>query len=220
MIAKLCAWGPDRGAAVVGMARALEAMHLEGLGHNTAFLSAVMDQERFRSGALSTRYIADEFPDGFHGLEPTPWQLDAMAAACAWMHRTLTARARTANGGLQPAARARWVIACGHAKRFVDLEDVDGGLEVGFADEDRAVRLSDVDWRPGQALFHGALDGRAFTATVAPAAEGFTIRHRAASARVLPRAWCSRPCLASSSPPTSRPATRWRRARSSSSSRR
>jgi propionyl-CoA carboxylase alpha chain len=185
MIAKLCAWGPDRAAAVDGMARALEDMHLEGLGHNTAFLSAVMDQERFRSGALSTRYIADEFPDGFRGLEPTPWQLDAMAAAGAWMHRTTTARARTANGGLKPASRARWVIVCAGQKRIVDLDDSEGGLEVCFVDEDRAVWLTDVDWRPGQPLFHGKLEGRAFTATVAPAAEGFTIRHRAASTRVL-----------------------------------
>ena len=33
-----------------------------------------MDQERFRSGKLSTNYIKDEFPDGFHGpaAEPRP----------------------------------------------------------------------------------------------------------------------------------------------------
>ena len=185
MIAKLCAWGPDRAAAVDGMARALEDLHLEGLGHNTAFLSAVMDQARFRSGALSTRYIADEFPDGFRGLAPTPWQLDLMAATAAWMHRLLTARARTANGGLRPAVRADWVIDCAGAKRIVSLGGSDDRLDVRFSDEDRAVRLTDVDWRPGQALFHGQLDGRPFTATVASAAEGFVIRHRAATARVL-----------------------------------
>src|SRR5690606_23809159 len=56
MIAKLCAWGPTREAAIEGMARALEDTHLEGLGHNTPFLSAVMDQPRFRDGALSTAY--------------------------------------------------------------------------------------------------------------------------------------------------------------------
>ena len=64
MIAKLCAWAPTRAGAVAGMARALEDFHIEGPGHNTAFLSAVMDQERFASGKLSTRYIADEFPEG------------------------------------------------------------------------------------------------------------------------------------------------------------
>ncbi|MGV2481680.1 UNVERIFIED_CONTAM: acetyl/propionyl-CoA carboxylase subunit alpha, partial [Salmonella enterica subsp. enterica serovar Weltevreden] len=74
MIAKLCAWGETREAAVAGMARALEDTHLSGLGHNVPFLAAVMDQERFKSGRLSTSYIKDEFPDGFHGLKPTQHQ--------------------------------------------------------------------------------------------------------------------------------------------------
>ena len=38
---------------------------------------------------------------------------------------------------------------------------------------------------PGSPLFRGRLDGRDFTATVAPAAEGFVIRHRAAVAQVM-----------------------------------
>ena len=100
MIAKLCAWAPSRGEAVDGMGRALEDFHIEGVGHNTAFLAAVMDQDRFRSGALSTRYIADEFPDGFHGLPATPWQRDLFAAVAAYINRTLAARARRTDTGL------------------------------------------------------------------------------------------------------------------------
>ncbi|MGH7022659.1 MAG: biotin/lipoyl-containing protein, partial [Caulobacteraceae bacterium] len=185
MIAKLCAWAPSRAEAVGGMALALEDLHIEGVGHNTAFLSAVMDQARFRDGALSTRYIADEFPDGFHGLDPTPWQLDLAAAVAAHMQRTLVLRARKANGDFSLGPRADWAIVCGGSRRPARLTDAANGLEVAFPDDDRIVNLSQVDWRPGSPLFHGALDGRAFTATVAPAAEGFTIRHRAARMRVL-----------------------------------
>ena len=56
-------------AAIDGMGRALEDFHIEGLGQNIPFLAAVMDQARFRSGKLSTNYIKDEFPDGFHGAD-------------------------------------------------------------------------------------------------------------------------------------------------------
>ncbi|HEY5290606.1 MAG TPA: acetyl/propionyl/methylcrotonyl-CoA carboxylase subunit alpha, partial [Caulobacteraceae bacterium] len=185
MIAKLCVWAPRRDAAVDGMGRALEALHIEGVGHNTAFLSAVMDQERFRSGALSTRYIADEFPNGFHGLPPTPWQLDLAAAVAAHMHRTVSMRAAHLDTGLSRDFRADWVIVCGRSRRTARLTADSEGLDVHFPDEDRSVRLDRVDWRPGASLFHGRLDGREFTATVAPAAEGFAIRHRAASLRAL-----------------------------------
>ena len=95
------------------MGRALEDFHIEGLGHNTAFLSAVMDQDRFRSGALSTRYIADEFPDGFRGLPASAWQRDLFAATAAYMHRTLAVRARQSSAGLASAVRTDWVIVSG-----------------------------------------------------------------------------------------------------------
>ncbi|MGZ3377902.1 MAG: acetyl-CoA carboxylase biotin carboxylase subunit, partial [Phenylobacterium sp.] len=79
MISKLSTWAPTRDGAIDAMGRALEDFHIEGLGQNIPFLAAVMDQERFRSGKLSTSYIKDEFPDGFAGTPPTPFQRDLMA---------------------------------------------------------------------------------------------------------------------------------------------
>jgi len=184
MIAKLCAWAPDRAGAVAGMTRALEDFHIEGVGHNTAFLSAVMDQARFGSGDLSTNYIADEFPHGFQGLEPTAWQVDAIAAAAVAMHRTGVARARAGNG-LSPPPRTEWVVVVGSSRRTTHVSEGLEGLQLHFPQEDRSVILDSVEWRPGLPLFKARLDGRPFTVTVAPAAEGFVIRHRAATARAL-----------------------------------
>ncbi|MDR3512029.1 MAG: acetyl/propionyl/methylcrotonyl-CoA carboxylase subunit alpha [Caulobacteraceae bacterium] len=186
MISKLATWAPTRGAAIAGMGRALEDFHIEGLNHNVPFLAAVMDQERFKSGQLATSYIADEFPDGFAGLEPTPFQADVMTAAATYMHRTLAARARRVGNGLSgPLSRTEWVVAVGKAKRPVKLSDLEDGLTVELPGEERTLRLSTIDWRPGLPLFRGELDGAAFTVAVEPAGEGFVIRHRAAKARVL-----------------------------------
>jgi len=183
MISKLCTWGETRQAAVEGMARALEDFHVEGPGHNIPFLSAVMDQDRFRSGALSTAYIAEEFADGFQGLPPSDDQRDLMTAVAACMHSTLQGRARRAGGGA--SGRDEWAVSIDRALRRVRLGRGDSGFEIELADEGRVLTLRDVDWTPGRALFRGVLDGRAFTATVAREAQGFTIRHRAAKARVL-----------------------------------
>ncbi|MEP6967664.1 MAG: acetyl/propionyl/methylcrotonyl-CoA carboxylase subunit alpha [Pseudomonadota bacterium] len=186
MIAKLCVWAPDRKGAIHGMARALEDFHIEGVGDNTPFLSAVMDQARFASGELSTDYIAEEFPAGFHGLAPTPWQEDLIAATACAMHRTLSARAlRLVDGLASPVPRTRWVVVAGKARRNVEWSDEGEALKIQFTDEGRAVRLETLGWRPGSPQFHGRLDGQAFTATVAPLAEGFAIRHRAARATVM-----------------------------------
>jgi propionyl-CoA carboxylase alpha chain len=186
MISKLAAWAPSRAAAIDAMALALEEFHIEGPAQNLPFLSAVMDQERFRSGALSTAYIPDEFPEGFRGLAPTAWQLDVLTAAACAMHRVQTRRNGHVVAGLKPARpRDEWIVVIGSEKRRVRLADAEGGLEVELVDQQRRLKLTAVDWRPGHPVFRGVLDGRAFAAEVAPAAEGFRIRHRAAREKVL-----------------------------------
>ncbi|WP_374472000.1 acetyl-CoA carboxylase biotin carboxylase subunit [Phenylobacterium sp.] len=175
MISKLSTWAPTREAAIAAMGRALEDFHIEGLGHNVPFLAAVMDQERFRSGKLSTSYIKDEFPDGFHGTPPTDFQRDVMVAVACAMHRTYLSR------GAPELIRSEWIVAENGTKRTVRAGD--GTIE--FLDEGRTLRLGEVRWRPGQPTFRGVLDGVLFTAQVRPAAEGYVIRHRAAQAQVL-----------------------------------
>jgi propionyl-CoA carboxylase alpha chain len=179
MISKLSTWAPDRLQAIDAMGRALEDFHIEGLGQNIPFLAAVMDQERFRSGALSTNYIKDEFPDGFHGVPATPFQRDLMAAVGCAMHRTLTARAAP------QLVRREWVVVENGSRRLVRLTNGGGAFNVEFVGEGRKLNLTDVVWRPGLPVFRGALNGQNFTAQVKPAAEGFIIRHRAAQAHVL-----------------------------------
>jgi propionyl-CoA carboxylase alpha chain len=186
MIAKLATWGPTRAVAVETMAGALEDLHIEGLGHNAPFLSAVMDQPRFQEGRLSTGYITEEFPEGFHGLLPSPRQLDLLAATACAMQRVHARRNGRAHPTLAaPRPRTQWVVIIGEHKRRVRLTDAPNGLEVVFEDEDRAVQLTRIDWRPGAPLFRAELEGEAFAAEVAPAAEGYRIRHRAAAAHVL-----------------------------------
>jgi len=175
MISKLSTWAPTREAAVDAMGRALEDFHIEGLGQNIPFLAAVMDQERFRSGKLSTNYIKDEFPEGFQGTEATQFQRDVMAAVGCAMHRTYTQRAAP------ELLRRDWIVVENGEKRHVRVEE--GVVE--FLDEGRTLRMAVTDWRPGKPTFQGVLDGVPFTCQVRPAAEGFVVRHRAAQAHVL-----------------------------------
>lgn len=179
MISKLCAWAPTRAGAVEGMARALEDTHLNGVGHNVPFLAAVMDQERFRSGNLSTSYIVDEFPDGFHGLPAGPLQRDIMVASAVAMHEILSEQAG------DPSDRTDWVVMIERDPIGVSLSyDDDEALTLELAGEDRALSLSQIDWRPGQAQFRAILDDAPFTAEVRRVADGFEIRSRATKARV------------------------------------
>jgi propionyl-CoA carboxylase alpha chain len=179
MIAKLCTWGETRIAAVDGMARALEDTHLSGVGHNVPFLAAVMDQERFRSGALSTSYIKDEFPEGFHGVPAGSLQKDVMVATAVAMNEILSDQAG------DTSQRTDWVVLIDREPVGVTVSyDDEEALTLELVEEDRVLQLSDIDWRPGLAQFRGVLDDEAFTAEVKRVPGGFEIRSRATKARV------------------------------------
>src|SRR5207302_9256427 len=89
LIAKLIAFGPDRDTAIGRLRGALDDFYVAGVQHNIPFLAAVVGGRRFRSGKLSTNYIAEEFPGGFtppSGL-PAPDRMILPAAGLA--HRRI-----------------------------------------------------------------------------------------------------------------------------------
>ena len=179
MIAKLNTWAPTRLGAVEGMARALEDTHLQGVGHNVPFLAAVMDQDRFKSGNLSTSYIKDEFPDGFKGAAPDRRRTDILIATAAAMNEILSEQSG------DPSDRTDWIVLIDRDAHGVTLGyDEDEALTLDLAGEDRALQLSEIDWRPGQAQFRAVLDDAPYTAEVARIADGFQIRTGATKARV------------------------------------
>ncbi|NCM97866.1 MAG: acetyl/propionyl/methylcrotonyl-CoA carboxylase subunit alpha, partial [Rhodobacterales bacterium] len=92
MIAKLCTWAPDRAAAIEEMRLALDTFEVEGIGHNLPFVAAVMDHPRFVSGAITTAFIAEEYPDGFQWAQLDRATLTRVAAAAAAMNRVAEIR--------------------------------------------------------------------------------------------------------------------------------
>ena len=179
MIAKLCAWAPTRAGAVAGMSRALEDTHLAGVGHNVPFLAAVMDQDRFRSGELSTAYINDEFPDGFHGVPAGPLQRDILVATGMALHEIVSDQSG------DPSDRTDWIVQLDREPVPVSLGyDDDEALVLDVENGDRLLRLSEIDWRPGLAQFRAVLDDAPFTAEIKRVADGWDIRTRATRARV------------------------------------
>ena len=109
MIAKLCTHAPTRDGAIDAMAEALDEFRIEGINHNIAFLTAIMHHGRFQDGRLTTGFIAEEFPDGFHGRAMDDAERRRFAAAAVAAKLTRTIRAGHISGqvnGSPPVAHA------------------------------------------------------------------------------------------------------------------
>ena len=160
MVAKLCAWAPDRLSAVNAMASALDDFEVEGIGHNLPFLSAVMQQDRFREGRLTTAYIAEEFPDGFHGVEPDQASAKVLAAVAALVNQVLQERAVQISGTIGNHRRVvakDWVVRLGETELALTLETGMQGLAIRFADGD--VLSTAGSFVPGATHAHFTIGG-------------------------------------------------------------
>ncbi|WP_281826735.1 acetyl-CoA carboxylase biotin carboxylase subunit [Jannaschia rubra] len=184
MIAKLCTWGPDRASAIQGMRDALDGFEMEGIGHNLPFLSAVMDHPKFVAGDITTAFIAEEYPDGFHGVDLPTDHLKRIAAACAAMHRVAEIRRTRVSGRMDNHERkvgADWVVTFGGAgsdTRFeVTIEADRHGADVTIGDE---VLRVESDWTPGKKLARVSVGGEVVVMKVGKISGGFRIRTRGA----------------------------------------
>jgi len=177
MIAKVVTHGPDREAAVAAMQAALDAFLVRGVRHNMGFLAAVMAQPRFREGRLTTNYIAEEFPDGFH-VHALPEALQEELAAVAAIVQHRQAETDLAITGQLRGHKARagydWVVIVGEIARAVDLEAIPEGYIARM--EGREVHIAS-DWHPGQALFRAHIDGKVKTVQVAHRGPGWRLAH-------------------------------------------
>lgn len=153
MISKLVTWGKDRVTAINAMEDALDSFEIEGIMCNLPFLSAVMRQERFRSGEITTAYIAEEFPEGFSGVAPTCKEARALAAIAAVINRRLQERATLISGTLDNHRRIvgnEWVVSFGDQRFGLVLGDDKAGSEVEFSDGERM--SIEGNWLPGMTL--------------------------------------------------------------------
>src|SRR5260221_3946168 len=115
MIAKLVTHAPSRAAAIEAQSTALDAFYIDGIRHNIPFLSALMNHPRWRSGNLSTGFIAEEFPKGFAVRSPEGRIARRLAAVGAAIDHVLRGRKRRISGQMnvrlvqRQLKRARWL---------------------------------------------------------------------------------------------------------------
>ncbi len=168
MIAKLCTHGPTREAAMDHMVTALDGFYVRGIGHNVPFLAAVLSHDRFRSGNITTGFIAEEYPDGFEGAPLDDERALNLAAVAAFIDHKDRARAaqisgQLALGGVKVSPER--VVSLDDRNFPIAVEEVDGGLDVTFEESGKIVSVHS-DWIVGRGRFYGTVNGHHITVQI------------------------------------------------------
>jgi propionyl-CoA carboxylase alpha chain len=179
MIAKLVTHAPDRLGAIDAQATALDAFVIDGIRHNIPFLSALMQHPRWREGRLSTGFIAEEFPDGFHPLVAEGETERRLVVAAAMIDHTQNLRKRHISGQLREPEQMRFelkrVVAMGAARVELEIEPRMIGVAIVFADGRKVEAHS--DWKPGDPLWRGTIDGADIAVQARPILNGYALSH-------------------------------------------
>ena len=184
MIAKLITHADTREAAIDRMADALDGYYVRGISHNLAFLNAVVTSERFRSGDLSTGFIAETFPEGFDPHAAAGSHADVLVPVAAAMQQRRTERDATVSGQLPGHWRApaqAWTVLLDGTAHRVDVVAGEGGYDITA---DGGLRRVRSEWVPGDPIFRGSIDGRPVSMQVDRRGAGHLLTFRGAVATV------------------------------------
>ena len=192
MIAKLVTHAPTRAEAIEAQARALDAFAIDGIRHNIPFLGTLMAHPRWKSGALSTGFIAEEFPGGFEVPMPEGETARAIAAVAAVIDHRLNARKRQISGQMATTRPVRFAetrivqLGMGEARQSFELTVEEGLGETHVRFADGASDLVVTHWKPGDPVWQGAISGveRAMRVEVIPNGVRLSMAGAAADARV------------------------------------
>ncbi|WP_374279634.1 acetyl-CoA carboxylase biotin carboxylase subunit [Novosphingobium sp.] len=182
MIAKLITWGKTRDEAADKQIEALDRFEIEGLGHNIDFVSAIMQHPRFRSGELTTGFIAEEYPEGFTGAAASDEVKSHLAAVAGFIATARADRARQVDGQLDSELDPpyEWAVKIGDHTFAVELGDditVDGAV----------VDLA-MEYTPGDRVVSAEVGDATFGIKVEPTRMGLKMTTRGAihNVQVLP----------------------------------
>lgn len=188
MIAKLCTWAPDRAKAIEQMRIALDRFEVEGIGHNLPFLSAVMDHKKFISGKITTAFIAEEYSEGFTGVDLNDDKIKDLAACAAAMNRVAEIRRTKISGRMDNHERRvgdDWVVQIAGKVFLLNVLADTAGANVIFEDE-TSIRISG-DWLPGKKLANMTAGDKNLVIKINKITGGFRMRTRGADLKVLVR---------------------------------
>jgi propionyl-CoA carboxylase alpha chain len=185
MIAKLVTHAKTREEAISAQAMALDAFAIEGIRHNIPFLATLMNQQRWRSGTLSTGYIAEEFPEGFVAPTPTGEIALKLAAVAAAVDHLMNARKRQISGQIPSRKSVAFqqdrMIILGKQAFKAHLIESDDAVHVSFDGAKKATIVRST-WEPGNPVWTGSIDHEVIAVQLRAILNGVRLSHAGAEA--------------------------------------
>ena len=185
MIAKLITYGVSRDHAIAHMRQALDEYYIRGVNHNIPFLASLMAKQRFVEGRLTTNFIAEEYPEGFHAADLPPDDPETLVAVAAAAHRRTIERDAQISGqlpGREMKVAEDWVVMLDGKPHTVSVGDAPQGYAAVVDGNPVTLR---TDWKIGEPLFRATVNGHHVCVQIDRQGAGYRLFHAGSRADAL-----------------------------------
>lgn len=158
MIAKLITYGKDRDEAIQRMRESLGSFYIDGISHNMSFLEAIMYNEKFKKGDISTNFIKQEFSKGFSGLSIGSKDEGVLIGTAMYMFIANATRLLSISGQVNSKKELaeKWVLDLNGNKYLCNVSKTSKGLSVEYGN---GFSLVETIWQFGDSIFRGKING-------------------------------------------------------------
>ena len=158
MIAKLLTYGKDRNEAIQRMRESLGSFYIDGISHNMSFLEAIMYNEKFQKGDISTSFIKQEFSKGFSGLTISSKDEGVLIGTAMYMFIANATRLLSISGQVNSKKELaeKWVLDLNGNKYLCNVSKTTKGLSVEYGN---GFSLVETTWQFGDSIFRGKING-------------------------------------------------------------
>lgn len=158
MIAKLITYGKDRDEAIQRMRESLGSFYIDGISHNMSFLEAIMYNEKFKKGDISTNFIKQEFSKGFSGLSISSKDEGVLIGTAMYMFIANATRLLSISGQVNSKKELaeKWVLDLNGNKYLCNVSKTSKGLSVEYGN---GFSLVETIWQFGDSIFRGKING-------------------------------------------------------------
>ncbi|XP_072035304.1 propionyl-CoA carboxylase alpha chain, mitochondrial-like isoform X2 [Amphiura filiformis] len=166
MISKLVTYGPDREEALETMRQALDSYVIRGVTHNISLLQDVIAHPRFISGDISTKFLEEEYPEGFKGLQLSSSEQNVLAAIASslFLKDAKKATAFINQTRIPPReseeSQMKLLVTIGETSNTVNITKRGEAYQVTVGDAKLSV---DDRWKPTSDVIRPVVDGQEYS---------------------------------------------------------
>ncbi len=170
MIAKVITHGQNRQEAIARMQFALNEFVIAGVHSNIPFQAALMQHPSFQAGDFNTGFIAEHFPDGFHGLSPNVAEQELLSAIATTIHLGYLARSLQISGQLDGhtlRTPTNFEVLVGPSGQQSSISTTVKYSEKGlWVDVGQQHLFIESDWHVGSTLYRAQINGQPYSLQV------------------------------------------------------